>query len=768
MKQLISIIILLLTHQVMMGKNTVEGTIIDAANGKGIAYATVSLLSSDSVFISGKTTNDTGAFKVDTREGMSDYILHVSCVGYEALYMTLVNVQSDLRLGNLELSDSSTALEEVIVTASSAIRKADRQIIVPTRTQRKASTNGMTLLQNLQLPRLKLNPTDHSVSLIGGESVQLRINGKEATRQEVVALMPADITRVEYIDNPGVRYGNSGAVVNYVVKRRENGGNLSGDFTNSIAMWGYGEHQLSGKYNTSKSELSAIMAWSRRDVKWTRENEEVFQLSDNPIRNTEIGSPTKMKYDNLDFTLSYNYYPNANNLLSVKLTDKVNDMPNSMEDRESQLTQGNETYSIYDKNTSKTHIPAIDIYYQMNLKNQQRVYVDVVGTYLSSKSLKWFSMANDRYTNEVTSTVDGEKYSVIGEGIYEKGIKDGMITAGIKHTQVFLTNRYRGDTDQTVDMRTAETYAFGEWRSSFKGLNYTVGIGAMNTYNQQEAQLTSKLIFRPSLSLSYGLGKHWFFRYNGYMSGYAPSLGDLNDVTQTIDTYQKRKGNSSLKTVTFYTNTLSVNYSGKYFSAELFGRYSYDHKPFMESSYAEDSYVIRTMENQRGFHRLNLVSTLTITPLGEYLMIRLSPFVNRYISYGNSYTHTHTNWGMTGSVMAMYKNWALLAEMNTSEHTLWGETLTKDEKLHQIKVGYNTERWSIGIGAMNLFSKRYEIEKQNLSATAPYRQAAYSKNLNPVVFINAAFNIDFGKRLQGRNKRINNRDTDAGILSGKR
>ena len=70
----------------------------------------------------------------------------------------------------------------------------------------------------------------------------------------------------------------------------------------------------------------------------------------------------------------------------------------------------------------------------------------------------------------------------------------------------------------------------------------------------------------------------------------------------------------------------------------------------------------------------------------------------------------------------MYKNWVLMAEMNTSNHTLWGETLTKEEKLHTIMAGYNTEKWSLSAGVLNPFTKKYEQEIENLSKSAPYRQ----------------------------------------------
>lgn len=390
-------------------------------------------------------------------------------------------------------------------------------------------------------------------------------------------------------------------------------------------------------------------------------------------------------------------------------------------------------------------------------------------SYLDSKNERTFmqkALNNDDADTDIYSLTKGEKYSIIGEGIYEKQFNTGKFTGGIKHTQAYLQNRYSGNVASKITMNTAETYAFAEYQSKIKKLDYTVGIGAMRTYNSQGDESSEKYIFKPSVSLSYSINGQWFFRYNGYISGYAPSLSDLNNISQEMDKYQIRKGNPDLKSVTFYANTLSASWQSRYVSVDLFGRYSYDDKPIMENTYFENGRFVRTTENHKGFHRINLETSVQIRPYKEYISIKITPFLNRYISYGNSYTHTHTNIGMRGSLMAMYKNWALMAEMNTSNHTLWGETITKEEKLHTIMAGYNTEKWSISAGVLNPFTKKYEQEIENLSKSAPYRQLAYSKNLRLLFMVNASFTLDFGKKRNSQGKRINNRDTDTGILSG--
>lgn len=746
--------------------NKITGKVIDENTNQSVEYANVSLMNTDSTFVSGVATDSNGAFVVkEVKDG--NYILCISCIGYTNSYLSIRNLKTNLQLGEVALSADGVLLEGVTITASPVVKRTDRQIILPTEVQTKAASNGLTLLRNLQLSRIIVNPIDNSIQVPGGESVQLRINGVEVSQAEITAIRPADVLRIEYIDNPGARYGNAGAVLNYIVKRRESGGNISADLTNGVSDAGYGEHNLSGKYNFNKSELSTTVYWGRRDLKWTRENYESFRFPERYQENKEMGEPTKIKYDDLNINLNYSYQDNDKHFFNVALRNKYTDTPNSMSNRISTLYDGDTSYSISDLASSKVLIPSLDLYYQLNLKNKQTIYADVVASYLDSKNERTFLQTSpDGEGTDIYSLTKGEKYSIIGEGIYEKQFTNGKFTGGIKHTQAYLQNKYSGNIDHKITMNTAETYLFAEYQSRIKDLNYTVGIGGTRTYNSQGVHSSEDYIFKPTLSLSYSINGRWFFRYNGYVSGYAPSLSDLNDISQAIDKYQVRKGNPALKSVTFYANTLTASWQSQYLSIELFGRYSYDRKPIMENTYYEDEHFIRTTENHKGFHRINLETSIQVRPYKEYISIKITPFLNRYIGYGNTYTHTHTNIGLRGNLMAMYKNWALIAEMNTSNHILWGETLTKEEKLHTIMAGYNTEKWSISAGVLNPFTKKYEQEIENLSKQAPYRQLAYSKNLSPLFMVNVSFNLDFGKRRNSHGRRIENKDVDTGILSG--
>lgn len=765
MKNILMLALALMVQLALVAGNKIAGTVVDGGDNSQLPGVSIMLANDSGDMVKGVATDEMGRFEIaDVEDGT--YLLHVTYIGYTPQSISLTNLDGDVNVGIVKLEQKPNVLGEVVVEGGAVINKVDRQIILPTSAQRKASTNGVSLLQHLQIPSLAINPIDKSVKTNFGADVQLRINGVEATKGEVVALRPRDVVRVEYHENPGLRYGSATAVVDFIVKKNETGGNVAADLMNGIKPLGAGDYNVSARYNRNKSALSAVFSWERRDLDWIRENYESFVYPNMILENKEIGNPTRIKYDNINLSLSYNYADDKN-MLNIAFRDVYNNTPNSFSDRNSVLYQGEDVYGIVDRQATKSHIPSLDVYYQRNLGGGQNLYLDVVGTYLKSSNDRQYSMTMVGIEpTSIVSEVDGSKYSVIGEVIYERPLWGGSLTTGAKHSHSQMDNVYDGGIRSKVKMNMEETYLFAEYKSRVKKLDYMVGIGAMRTSYRQGGLSQEKYVARPTLTLSYNVTNDISLRYNAYMSGYSPSLSDLSDVSQEMDAYQVRRGNPGLHSVTFYTNSLSASWRNRYVNVELSGRYSYDDNPIMEETTFEDNKFVRTFANQQGFHRLNVQATVQVFPFRDYIQVRLTPFFNRYISNGKDYTHTHSNWGFRGSIMAMYKNWGMMIDMNTSYHELWGETITKGEQLHSIAVGYNTEKWGIQAMFMNPFTKRYEQGVDNLSRLAPYKQIAYSDDFRRMVMINVSFNLDFGKQRGISGRRINNSDTDTGILSG--
>ena len=781
----------------MAANNKVSGVIKDAADKSALIGVNVTLVESQKSkgestrnVVSGTVTDTHGKFSLEAETG--EFVLECSYIGYEPIGMSLT-ISGNTNLGTIEMNEASTVLSEVVVEGDAVIQKVDRQILLPNKEQLGASSDGMSLLQNLQIPRIVVNPADNTVKTLANQDVQLRINGIEASNSEVMAINPKDVIRIEYHDQPGVRFNGEAAVINYIVKHRDTGGNLMLNASNGVTMPGWGEYHLSGKVNFGKSSFSLLTHYSPRDIYWTRTNAETYNFSTGTIENREVGEPTRFKMNPVNIGLTYNWTNGEKNMLQIALRDNMLFMPHSKTNRDSYLYQGTDSFAIHDHESTQSISPSLDIYYEHNLPDDNHLYFDVVGTYINSSNDRRFEQLplgeTVADTTDVLSRVKGNKYSLIGEAIYEKDWENIGLTVGVRHNQQWVENTYlSGINDQIVNdqivnvLTTAETYAFAEVQQRVKQFSYAVGIGAMHTYIEQGGQKSSNWIARPQLTLSYDFGKGVFWKYKGYVSGYQPSLSAMSDVAQQIDKYQIRQGNPNLKPVMFVANEMQLSWQSKHVNLNIWANYSYDHKPIMDETYelstlrnsdlstlseAVSPMVVRTYANHRGFHRLQVAPSVQVRLLNNSLIFTVAPFANYYVSLGNSYTHKHFNPGVRASIMGMYKGWQFFGEVTTRYNNLWGETLEYGEFYHHIGLGYNADKWGFRAMLMNPFSvKGYSIETKDLSALAPNTQHAEMRDFRQMLILNFHCNLDFGTQRRDSGKRINNEDKENGILSG--
>ena len=156
----------------------------------------------------------------------------------------------------MAFAQKEVELQEVTVQGSKVVQRVDGQTIHPTRQQLESSTNGYSLLSKLTLPHLRVDPVMHSVTALSNlGSVQVRINDIAASKEDLLALDIKAVQHIDYIDNPGVRYGEGVAyVINIIVKKPVSGYNIGADLTNTLTSVN-GDETVYGKFNYGKSEF---------------------------------------------------------------------------------------------------------------------------------------------------------------------------------------------------------------------------------------------------------------------------------------------------------------------------------------------------------------------------------------------------------------------------------------------------------------------------------------------------------------------------------
>ena len=663
------------------------------------------------------------------------------------------------------------SLDEITIQAQSVIEKGDRKVILPTQNQLKMSSSGIDLLGKLQLPRITVDIMSGEITTSGNGEVQLLINGVQVTYTEISSLSPEDILRIEYHDTPGARYGNAAAVIDYITKNKKAGGSISGGAIHSLSSNRTSiDDMVSGRYNYGKSEISANIRYIQRKGDWTREYDEHFIFPDKELHRLETGEPTLFNKKLLTSSLSYSLQEKGKYLFNAQFRYTLQDNPAGYEDRKSKLytSDSDIPVSIYDHTKERNHLPSLDLYYQRNLKNDQRLIFNLVGTYIKSSNTRIHQEKQEGIANtELYSDIAGKKYSLIAEAIYEKKLGQGTLTGGLRHLQSYTDNRYEGKDAMDVILKQAESYAYAEYKGKIQNWGYMANLSLNRFYYNQRDNRSERYGLQPSLLVSYNPVDNLHFRYHINLKNNAPSIAYLNDVEQRIDILQTRRGNPNLKSFRSTIQDFNAVFNTGICSIDALVSYAYEKNPIMESVIYEEGMFIRTYENQKSFQHLTAEVTFKIKPWKDHISLSITPGINRYISTGNNYLHTYTLKELRINLDASYKNWLLnFMTITPPNRYVYGEQLLKGDLMHTLMIGYKQPAWSIMAGIHNPFMKTYRSENENWSALNPVKSDIHSTNMSNTIVVKLNFNLNFGRQYKGANKRIQNMDTDSGILQG--
>lgn len=734
-----------------------------------VEFANIVLQTSDSVMVKGTVSNLKGSFEL-TDIVSGTYRLLVSSVGYRTQEIWLDALDRSRNLGEIFLEEESFALDDVTVTASAQRNEVDRKIVYPSARQQKASANGVELLQQLMLPRIQIDPVNNTVKVPGDGEVQMRINGVKVSAQEVRALRPDEVVRVEFHDNPGLRYGNAEIVIDYIVHRPETGGNFGIDIRQSPHV-AWGNYQGNMKINHKKSEFSTnFWVGPRNFYGGYRNNLEDFDLGNGTeLHRYEQGIPSQWKIMQAWVNMAYNLQDNDKYQFNVSLNYSGIKMP-AQQFRGRLINRMDESdyVDMFDDSRSNNQTPSVDIYYQRNLKKDQALIFNVVGTYGKEFSDRIYQESrDDEMLTDVRNKVYGNKYSIIGEGIYEKKLANGnRWGAGLRHTHSFSDNKYINGHNYHTRMQQGATYLYGEFRGRADKWDYMLGIGGTRSFYLQEgaAGLYQYYTFNPRLTLKYAFNDRTYLRLRSAINNEMPSLGNLSAIDQVIDSLQIQRGNPSLESYLHYSATLDGEWSKGIFHSYFRIEYNYKPDAIMDEKFVEGNKIIQTWDNQKSWQRIAPMVQLRVGPVADILQFSVSGGLRHFISNGNTYKHHYSNWWLDATVSANWKNFSFVYQIQTNQNSFSGETLKGGENLQVIMLGYKWKDLHVGCGMVNPFTDDYKIQDENWNRYASSRKTNFVKESAQMAFISLSYNFSFGRHYVSGSKKLNNKDSGSGIM----
>lgn len=751
------------------------GRLIDNHN-LPVEFANIQLLNpKDSSFLCGGVSNANGDFVIPCQQKQA--LMKVSFVGYK----TICKLVPIARIGNVRMQANSYLLKGVTVEAARVVEKVDRQIIFPTKEQVKTASNGYDLLDNLSLPTIIVNRAERKVQSLKGGDVQIRINDVKASMQDVLALQPDEVTKVEFINVPGLKYGDSNldAVINYQVRRRY-AGYVSGVSTMQGTKAGFNNSDGYFKYNVKKSEFSINYSFSYRSVEErSYESLGTYHLpTGETLHRNYLGYDSPFLYTTNNVQLGYNLSESDKYTLNVRLNFYNHNSPvRGM----NQLYQESGKANQYLQNNRKMleQIPSLDIYYSLNMPHDQNLALNLVGTYIGTdyqyRMREYtFNKSPDESVKNAPLTdysydATGRKRSLIGEGTYSKNWKQMALSVGGQYNISHTDNIYVGSSNADTELKYSNLYLFTQLQGQQKWFSYQVGVGATRSSIHQGENGYSKWLFRPQVTLQAKASDRLSFKWSSKITSDIPSLSDLSELRQYSNSFEARDGNSGLKPFTGYNNTLSASWNIPLMSLYLEGNWTYYDKPIATSILPEKredgSYLfVSKPENQKSHDYKHLLLTPEVHLIKDHLDLNLMCEYQNVKTKGLDYSHEFNYFSYGAEIRYMTGNWNIGYGAYKVEKSFWGEKTNGGEPTSNLAVTYSYKNWQFGVLGLFVFYPHGCVYKDEL-----FNKYVQQKNKvrladqgNMLVFA-ASFNFSHGRRYHTGSRKLNNSDRDNGI-----
>lgn len=664
---------------------------------------------------------------------------------------------------NAQNVDKTITLDEATVKSAKVVNKSDGMIIYPTETQKQASNNGYSILEKLTLANLRIDNINHTVTAIDNRgSVQLRVNGIVVGKQEMLALNPKDIAKIDFINNPGVRYGESIAyVIDIVTRRSESGYTIGTDVTSALTTL-QGDGSVYGKWNRGKSEWSLSYDVSGYKTKGEKSKQLAeYTLTDGSIYTIERNDVESLRKAIAHNTkLTYNWSDSTATVFQTSLSGAFNNTPDNYNIK--YITDGSRQYQATSREKNKSLSPVLDIYFFRQLTARQSITANAVGTYISTQTSSYYDEGTP-YKYDV----DGKTASLLTEIFYENRLKPFTFSTGLNNSYKYIKNDYLGDASALTKTNNNRLYAFAEIKGLFRPLRYTLGAGASYIYYTQNGHRYNFWTFRPKASLTYNLNNNMQLSYTYQMWDRVSRIAMTSDAMVRTNSMEWTVGNPDLKPSHDMEHRLQFSYNNNRLQTFFVVYFKQCLKPNMAHyERTDDNQFIYTQINQKEIDALNVMAYASYWLLPEKLQIAANGGIYRCFNFGYDYTHCYTSWFYASSITAYLGHFTLQGYIDNGNRFFEGESKSFSGAYSVLKAAYSWRDLQFSLSWTNPFNKKYKSYENELLNRNLYKHTiGYSKDSGNLVTLNVSWRLSRGNKHKSAEKKINLSDTDNGIMN---
>lgn len=740
-------------------QHRVEGRVNDVEQ-KALPYASVRLLRADSTYVSGMTADSLGHYSfVDVAS--DEYLLSFNLLGYKPKCVSVSVRNTDVNVPVVSLESDDVLLSEVTVSGSSIIYKRDRTLIIPDMQQRKHAYSGYDLLYNLMIPGIDVDTRKGTVSNERG-AVTVYINGVRADMREVQNLRPKDIEKVEYYDMPSGIYTGDIASLNYITKTYKAGGYIALDGEQTLGYTA-GDYNVGAKLVKGKTSYTFFGGYNMSKHDGTEEEKnEVINFPDEAVHRDRSTENAFYKNNQQYAQFKVNYAEEKYNLFAQAALTR-DDTPRSGRDEalrySSDASQNVNASNWTEEENLKPSLCLDGLFYPTKA---QRIHIRAMGSYSDNTYQR--NYAEDERLSRTHVNEDYYSFNLLG--VYGINLKNSTLGASIMHDHHITSSTYTGDYDSWQHLWRGETIVYLSYMQHLMNDKWTFllypGVSFLN-YRLHSQALQRYWTFRTNSWIRYQPNKHHQLLGGFAMGNNQPDISSMNDMDQTVDFLQIKRGNPYLDNPVIQEFFFTYNAKLKPVNLKL-NLWSTILKHNIRSAYfIEGDKLVNTFRSDATYRKwkAELSASCRISDnLRANGKLRYEKF--EYPSIPGVETD---NFFASLDMDYYFKSFTLRGWIKSTERTLDDSSLaiTKSPCTYGFSLRYNASNWMAEIGTANPFNAHSHYREYLYTDVYQYNQVRTSRIYQQTGYIKVAYTFDFGKKTSKERNNVD-RSINSAIL----
>ena len=743
-----------------------EGMCVDGEN-RGIAGVNVTVKADGKPELTLKTSTSSSGYFIfdDVPEGK--YSVTASCKDYRPITENIDLAKDGLIRFTLE--PETVTLKDVEITARKIKGYSDHDELYLSKENREWGLSALDAISSLPFFLTTIN--GQGISTIAGDKVDIFIDSRRATAEELKSLSGEDIAKVDFYEMRPARFANKadGAMIDIKLRRTS-----SISYTGRVVATSALNHpdikanplfSIMGEHNYGILSLYGGYDYTNRNAM-----SQTFDYGDRGV-NSFTGEKGKSRNAPLKVTTLYQWNKGGHMFLVSPAYNRTYNKSDMTLDILSLSGESRSSGSRHTFDRTKSDAGSLDLYYSYTWPKGQSINVDIVNTYSGSgefDSLNQYAEESSPYNSFSHSTsIRNNSYSIIGEIQFSSPLWGGDVNVSASYSFKELLQKYSLDSGERVRQnayRRDQWYTVGYSNHIGQKFHYTVDCALYHTNVSGDTFDSYQQTFvYPTLSLNYSPDRSWNFRMTAHMQSTGFMMGALNNNETWVDTWLVTRSANTNKNWYTYRIMFEPTFTTRdqKFIARASLAYENSPHPFSNQFYRSGDLVVNQMRPSDSplntFHGKIALNWRVIRGLQLGLSVRDSYTYFRTPATRISKNHVAFSFSASTSV----KEFQFGASVSSPEKRWYGDFRTKSGWGASATVMWRHK--SLALWASYKFTEQDNLVIGHIP-TFTMTEKSWNSQFRHVPEIGISYTFSGGKQQYNRpQKMINNSDTDTGL-----